>query len=57
VTKRPPDGGKGLSGVVRRADDYLNPAIDILESEDPHVAHAAGTGRTAHPGHTEEVPA
>ena len=55
VTRRPPDGGKGLSGVVRRADGYVNPAIDILESEDPHAAHAGGDhGPT---GHTEEVPA
>jgi beta-lysine 5,6-aminomutase alpha subunit len=46
VTRRPPDGGKGLDGVVARADDYVNPAIDILESEDPHAARTA-----------EEVPA
>jgi beta-lysine 5,6-aminomutase alpha subunit len=46
VTRRPPDGGKGLDGVVERAAGYLNPAIDILESQDPHAAHA-----------TEEVPA
>ncbi len=29
--KRPPDGGKGLDGVIRRADDYDNPAITLLE--------------------------
>ena len=23
--------GKGLDGVVRRADGYLNPAVDLLE--------------------------
>jgi len=28
---RPADGGKGLDGVVRRADGYVNPAIDLLE--------------------------
>jgi beta-lysine 5,6-aminomutase alpha subunit len=41
VTRRPPDGGKGAAGVVRRADGYLNPAVDILEAEDPHAVHAA----------------
>jgi beta-lysine 5,6-aminomutase alpha subunit len=30
--KRPPTKGKGLDGVVRKADGYLNPAIDLLES-------------------------
>ncbi|HEX6469705.1 MAG TPA: lysine 5,6-aminomutase subunit alpha [Streptosporangiaceae bacterium] len=45
VTRRPPDGGKGAAGVVRRADGYLNPAIDILEADDPHRVNA------------EEVPA
>ncbi|MDL4776966.1 lysine 5,6-aminomutase subunit alpha [Actinomadura xylanilytica] len=45
ITRRPPDGGKGLDGVVERADGYLNPAIEILDTEDPHAAHA------------EEVPA
>ncbi|MFC6886116.1 MULTISPECIES: lysine 5,6-aminomutase subunit alpha [Actinomadura] len=46
VTRRPADGGKGLDGVVERADGYFNPAIEILDSEDPHTAHAQ-----------EEVPA
>jgi beta-lysine 5,6-aminomutase alpha subunit len=46
VTRRPPDGGKGLDGVVERAAGYVNPAIDILESEDPHAVRT-----------TEEVPA
>ena len=31
VTKRPPDGGRGLDGVVRRADGYFNPAAALLE--------------------------
>jgi beta-lysine 5,6-aminomutase alpha subunit len=38
VTRRPPDGGKGLDGVIERADGYVNPAIDILDTEDPHAA-------------------
>jgi beta-lysine 5,6-aminomutase alpha subunit len=31
VTKRPADGGRGLDGVVERADGYYNPAVSILE--------------------------
>jgi beta-lysine 5,6-aminomutase alpha subunit len=33
VTKRPPDGGRGLDGVVRQAEGYCNPATDILAEE------------------------
>jgi beta-lysine 5,6-aminomutase alpha subunit len=33
VTKRPPDGGRGLDGVIERADGYFNPVSDILEGE------------------------
>ena len=29
--KRPPTKGKGLDGVVRKADDYDNPAVTLLE--------------------------
>ena len=31
VTKRPPDGGRGLDGVVERAEGYYNPAAQLLE--------------------------
>ena len=31
VTRRPPDGGRGLDGVIERADGYWNPAINALE--------------------------
>jgi beta-lysine 5,6-aminomutase alpha subunit len=31
VTRRPPDGGRGLDGVIERAGGYWNPAIDALE--------------------------
>ncbi|MQY08723.1 lysine 5,6-aminomutase subunit alpha [Actinomadura macrotermitis] len=41
VTRRPADGGKGLEGVVERAPGYHNPAIEILDAEDPHGAHAS----------------
>ncbi|WP_026401705.1 lysine 5,6-aminomutase subunit alpha [Actinomadura rifamycini] len=41
VTRRPPDGGKGLDGVVERADGYVNPAIEILDTENPQRTDAA----------------
>src|SRR3954451_3478944 len=31
VTRRPADGGRGLDGVVARAEGYLNPASEFLE--------------------------
>ncbi|HEX7659493.1 MAG TPA: lysine 5,6-aminomutase subunit alpha [Pseudonocardiaceae bacterium] len=31
LMKRPPDGGKGADGVIRKADDYRNPAVDLLD--------------------------
>ncbi len=35
LMRRPADRGKGLDGVVRRADDYDNPAITLLETGEP----------------------
>ncbi|WP_323102459.1 lysine 5,6-aminomutase subunit alpha [Intrasporangium sp. YIM S08009] len=35
LMKRPPTGGKGLDGVVRRADGYDNPAITALDAWTP----------------------
>src|SRR3954447_23762576 len=32
LMRRPADAGKGLDGVARKADDYANPAADLLES-------------------------
>jgi beta-lysine 5,6-aminomutase alpha subunit len=32
ITRRPPDGGKGLDGVVPHGPDYWNPATEVLES-------------------------
>jgi beta-lysine 5,6-aminomutase alpha subunit len=32
VTKRSADGGRGLDGVIERADGYWNPATEMLES-------------------------
>jgi beta-lysine 5,6-aminomutase alpha subunit len=31
LMKRPADAGKGLDGVARKADGYVNPVIDLLE--------------------------
>ena len=31
--KRPPDGGRGLDGVARKADAYYNPASELLEEK------------------------
>jgi beta-lysine 5,6-aminomutase alpha subunit len=33
LMKRPPEGGRGLDGVARKAKDYYNPASEILEGE------------------------
>ncbi|MFW6774958.1 lysine 5,6-aminomutase subunit alpha [Nocardioides sp. CPCC 205120] len=32
LMRRPPDGGRGLDGVRVKADDYHNPATDLLEA-------------------------
>ncbi len=32
LMKRPPDGGKGLEGVARKAENYYNPAAESLEA-------------------------
>ncbi len=31
ITRRPPDGGRGLDGVIAKADGYFNPASEILD--------------------------
>jgi beta-lysine 5,6-aminomutase alpha subunit len=33
VTRRPADGGRGLDGVIERAEGYYNPASDMLEAK------------------------
>jgi beta-lysine 5,6-aminomutase alpha subunit len=40
ITKRPADAGRGLDGVVVRADGYFNPASELLESGVPPTRHA-----------------
>ena len=49
ITKRPADGGRGLDGVIERADGYVNPAAELLEggplpaAADPSAADPSGT--------------
>jgi beta-lysine 5,6-aminomutase alpha subunit len=38
ITKRPADGGRGLDGVIEKAEDYYNPASEFLE--EPTLARA-----------------
>jgi beta-lysine 5,6-aminomutase alpha subunit len=33
LMKRPADAGRGLEGVARKADDYYNPATEMLEAK------------------------
>ncbi|MGH3301651.1 MAG: lysine 5,6-aminomutase subunit alpha [Streptosporangiaceae bacterium] len=35
ITKRPADAGRGLDGVVARADGYFNPASELLDAAAP----------------------
>jgi beta-lysine 5,6-aminomutase alpha subunit len=35
VTRRPAEGGRGLDGVVERAEGYYNPAAGLLEASEP----------------------
>ena len=42
----PADGGRGLDGVIERADGYFNPATEILEADGPAEARA-GSRRPA----------
>jgi beta-lysine 5,6-aminomutase alpha subunit len=52
VTKRPADGGRGLDGVIERAEGYVNPATEILdgvrsgpdEPDDPERSHGPRPG-------------
>jgi len=43
ITKRPADGGRGLDGVIVKADGYFNPASEILDGDqaDPAAAPVA----------------
>lgn len=46
LMKRPADGGKGLDGVVERADDYDNPAITALDAWEPPTSAPTAPRRT-----------
>jgi beta-lysine 5,6-aminomutase alpha subunit len=41
ITRRPADGGRGLDGVVSKADDYFNPASEILDGNVPASGQSA----------------
>jgi beta-lysine 5,6-aminomutase alpha subunit len=47
ITRRPADGGRGLDGVIEKADGYVNPAVDQLEAgpggEAPPAASSNGS--------------
>jgi beta-lysine 5,6-aminomutase alpha subunit len=43
ITKRPADGGRGLDGVIKRADGYFNPASEILERPERGGSADSGT--------------
>jgi beta-lysine 5,6-aminomutase alpha subunit len=42
ITKRPADGGRGLDGVVAKADGYFNPAGEILDGAPAEALAGAG---------------
>jgi len=44
IMRRPADGGRGLSGVARREDGYLNPAEEILAVPAVPARRRAGAG-------------
>ena len=45
ITRRPADGGRGLDGVISRADGYFNPASEILENGNGADAAESGPRR------------
>jgi beta-lysine 5,6-aminomutase alpha subunit len=47
ITRRPADGGRGLDGVIARADGYFNPATEILEGPPGESRGAAPPGHPA----------
>ncbi len=55
ITRRPADGGRGLAGVIEKADGYLNPASEQLEQEQPGQPQLAGQGGSGPPGPAAEA--
>jgi beta-lysine 5,6-aminomutase alpha subunit len=47
VTRRPPDAGRGLDGVIEQADGYFNPATRLLEGGPPASAASAAASAAA----------
>jgi beta-lysine 5,6-aminomutase alpha subunit len=50
VTRRPPDGGRGLDGVIERAGGYYNPATEILDAAGGGSGEFPGAGAWGIPG-------
>ena len=46
VTRRPPDGGRGLDGVLAKAPEYFNPATEILDGGPGSAGNNHGPERT-----------
>ncbi|WP_035748706.1 lysine 5,6-aminomutase subunit alpha TIM-barrel domain-containing protein [Glycomyces sp. NRRL B-16210] len=42
IMKRPADGGRGLEGVAKRAEDYWNPASEILDADQTPIFERRG---------------
>ena len=53
VTRRPPDGGRGLDGVLTKAPEYFNPATEILDGAAAGNNHARTTYEDSHAPPTE----
>jgi beta-lysine 5,6-aminomutase alpha subunit len=41
ITRRPADGGRGLDGVIEKAEEYFNPAAEILDRRQRPAADQA----------------
>jgi beta-lysine 5,6-aminomutase alpha subunit len=58
MTRRPPDGGRGLDGVIERAEGYVNPASQILDGvpSGPGEPDDPERGRGSRPGTRDPQP-
>lgn len=42
LMRRPRDRGKGIAGVARKGDDYVNPALELLEDDGSEAPELSG---------------
>jgi beta-lysine 5,6-aminomutase alpha subunit len=56
VTRRPPDGGRGPEGVVKKAPEYFNPATEILDAGPPPAKNDNGPERTGEDSQAVRTP-